>query len=531
MTRTLLVALPLVCLTALTGCDDSPPPAGSSDGGKDTGQDSVSQDSVSQDTVKTDTAKTDTAKTDLALADQAVDAAALEATTPDGPVADAPTDAECFGDATQPCYAGPAGTQGVGQCKAGTRVCGGGAWGGCVGQVGPASEICDNMDNDCDGQTDETLTQSCYTGTAGTQGVGLCKAGSKTCALGVWGSCTGEVVPVTEICDDKDNDCDGKKDETWPDTDKDGKHDCLDDDDDNDGVKDTVDLSPLDPKTFNKPVVGGTATDGGPANGTGDNKLTQFAVLKGYYQTVFASSGSLGSNKVQNVTISMGTLPQGTKVERAWIYRNTYDSTSTYLGSWKANSVALEKVIIHQTTSGSPFQVARADATAHVQPLLLAALKANKSSFDIPVVSTPGTSSGGTGVIVIFTHPTLPLRQIVITDGGFSDNSNPKGGQAWSVSKFKVGAGTVWARYSVHGGGDNPGNTAINCTVKGDKGSVVVPDVCDLGQKSCCGVVKTKDASAIFKPAATSATVTCSPAKGAYYGIMFGVLEVSADKT
>ncbi len=125
-------------------------------------------------------------------------------------------DNDCDGETdetlSQACYTGTAGTKGVGACKAGTRTCAAGKWSGCLGEVTPFAEVCDGKDNDCDGSKDEQLTQSCYTGKAGTDGVGLCKAGAQTCNSGSWSACSGEVVPAIEICDGKDNDCDGKKD-------------------------------------------------------------------------------------------------------------------------------------------------------------------------------------------------------------------------------------------------------------------------------------------------------------------------------
>jgi len=55
------------------------------------------------------------------------------------------------------CYPGPEGTQGKGECKAGTAVCDDhGDLGECKGAVVPASqEACDGKDDDCDGATDE----------------------------------------------------------------------------------------------------------------------------------------------------------------------------------------------------------------------------------------------------------------------------------------------------------------------------------------------------------------------------------------
>ena len=59
-----------------------------------------------------------------------------------------------------------------------------------------ATEVCDNTDNDCDRSVDEDLTRPCYTGPSGTAGVGVCRAGTSTCAAGVWGmACDGQTLP------------------------------------------------------------------------------------------------------------------------------------------------------------------------------------------------------------------------------------------------------------------------------------------------------------------------------------------------
>jgi hypothetical protein len=105
------------------------------------------------------------------------------------------------------CYSGPANTQGVGECKAGTQACVNGVLGACTGDVIPSNEICDGKDNDCNAASDDMAPVACYTGPANTQGVGECKAGTQACVNGVLGACTGDVIPSNEICDGKDNNC------------------------------------------------------------------------------------------------------------------------------------------------------------------------------------------------------------------------------------------------------------------------------------------------------------------------------------
>lgn len=108
------------------------------------------------------------------------------------------------------CYTGPKNTLGVGSCAGGKQTCTAGQWSNCVGEVLPQLEDCNGKDDDCDGQVDEVSSRKCYSGAKGTENVGVCKGGTQTCTAGKWSACAGEVVPSTEVCDGLDNDCDGK---------------------------------------------------------------------------------------------------------------------------------------------------------------------------------------------------------------------------------------------------------------------------------------------------------------------------------
>ena len=74
------------------------------------------------------------------------------------------------------------------------------ACGGC-GSV--PEDICDGFDNDCDGTPDEQLIRECLTS---------CGSGLEVCTLGNWIGCTARR-PTNEECDGLDNDCDQLVDE------------------------------------------------------------------------------------------------------------------------------------------------------------------------------------------------------------------------------------------------------------------------------------------------------------------------------
>ncbi len=124
-------------------------------------------------------------------------------------------------------------------CEEGVWECNPDAGGlSCEGDI-PHTETCNDLDDDCDGIVDDPWED---------KGEPCDGPDDDDCKSGVWVcdeggfllNCEGDEV-VAEVCDGADNDCDGEVDNGFPDTDGDGLADCIDDDSDNDGVPDLED--------------------------------------------------------------------------------------------------------------------------------------------------------------------------------------------------------------------------------------------------------------------------------------------------
>jgi hypothetical protein len=85
---------------------------------------------------------------------------------------------ECLISQTRPCGSN------IGECREGTRQCAGGAWGECVGETKPSAEVCNGLDDDCDGTPDNNCTQITSICQDGIIPEGGCQCGDKFYTLG-----------------------------------------------------------------------------------------------------------------------------------------------------------------------------------------------------------------------------------------------------------------------------------------------------------------------------------------------------------
>jgi len=123
-------------------------------------------------------------------------------------------DNDCNGtiDDNIPGTGGACSTGDDGVCSTGIVSCQGGLI-DCFSVVSASPEVCDGLDNDCDGSTDEGNPEgggACDTGL-----LGICQPGTVNCIGGAL-SCVQNASVGNELCDGLDNDCDGTVDDGNP---------------------------------------------------------------------------------------------------------------------------------------------------------------------------------------------------------------------------------------------------------------------------------------------------------------------------
>jgi len=145
-----------------------------------------------------------------------------------------------------------------------------------------AMELCNGKDDDCNKKVDEGFPDT------NNDGVPDCAPGS-TDDDGDGDPDVTDCAPqdpniyhnAIEKCDQLDNNCNEQVDESFPDSDSDGVADCIDTDDDNDGIKDTKDNCPTVPNVaqgnFDKDKEGDACDD--DDDNDGDPDLTDCASL------------------------------------------------------------------------------------------------------------------------------------------------------------------------------------------------------------------------------------------------------------
>ena len=147
--------------------------------------------------------------------ERCVDGALVTDCTPEQPLADEACngrDDDCDGELDEEISERPM-LCGIGLCQApGRQVCEGGEFIDECTPFEPADELCDGLDNDCDALADEGLVSSPIT-----CGLGICRApGRLRCINGEQFEECNPGLPAEEVCNGLDDDCNGGVDDGLP---------------------------------------------------------------------------------------------------------------------------------------------------------------------------------------------------------------------------------------------------------------------------------------------------------------------------
>ncbi|MBK06721.1 MAG: hypothetical protein CL920_16230 [Deltaproteobacteria bacterium] len=128
-----------------------------------------------------------------------------------------PNCSACTPNTSEPCYNGPPGTLNEGRCVAGIRTCSAsGVKGICEGQKSPTPEVCNGKDDDCDGVVDDNCTQSDETTQnepAQTETITDETTQPDAGSENAPETTPAECTPSIETCNGKDDNCNGQIDE------------------------------------------------------------------------------------------------------------------------------------------------------------------------------------------------------------------------------------------------------------------------------------------------------------------------------
>ncbi len=204
-----------------------------------------------------------------------------------------------------------------------------------------AAEICDAKDNNCDGQIDEGFQTQNYYEDADSDGYGNLLVSLQSCVVpsGYVSDNTdcddtdAAVNPgAAEICDTKDNDCNGQIDEGMPDTDGDGLDDCIDTDDDNDTILDVNDNCPLVANLEQTDVdldnIGDLCDEDTVLTSTGAQVALDFTSIGTVLEASLTFSQVVSAGYTSVTITSNGTAPSGFTVAG-----NYYEITTSALYS------------------------------------------------------------------------------------------------------------------------------------------------------------------------------------------------------